>query len=350
LTLIPGLVAGIETEQHVISETQTDALFGQVYWDMTSHLRLGAGIRGTRIATDLTSINDTRFNPNLSPVNYVQDFANATDLGGFVASGNKSWTEPGGKVSLDYKIQPDVMVYAYYARGFKSGGFNGRVTVPQDIGPFNPEFDNSYEVGIRSDWLNKRLRANVAVFYNKWDNMQVPTSIFTGNPPEASSTILNAARATTKGAELELQAAPTAAFNMRATLGYLDAKYDQFVSSGVDYSGRATPYSPKWTGSLSGAYEFTTPAGAVKPSLQYTFTSNQWSNFTQAPAEYIHSVGLVKANINFAPIQQKWSISLWATNLLNKQYVISSLDVPPLFSFATFGAPRQYGVDVHFDF
>jgi iron complex outermembrane receptor protein len=117
----------------------------------------------------------------------------------------------------------------------------------------------------------------------------------------------------------------------------------------VDYSGRPTPYSPRWTGSATASYELKTPVGSMTPSLQYTYTAHQWSNFTQAPAEYIRSAGLVKANLNYQPLHQKWSVSLWATNLFNKQYVISALDVPPLFSFATFGAPRQYGADVHFD-
>jgi iron complex outermembrane recepter protein len=132
-------------------------------------------------------------------------------------------------------------------------------------------------------------------------------------------------------------------------LGYLSATYDQFLSSGVDYSGRATPYSPKWTGSLGASYDFTTTSGSIKPGLIYTYVGDQWSNFTQAPAEHIDAVGLVKANIAFTPAQGKWGVSLWATNLFDKHYVISSLDVPPLFSFATFGAPRQFGIDVHFD-
>jgi iron complex outermembrane recepter protein len=351
ITLLNGVAPGTITTQDVIASQKSSALFGQVYWDISQKLRLGVGLRGTRIQTQLTSNNDTLFLAGpMSPTAISQDLANSTSLGGFSASGSHTWTEPGGKVSLDYKVAPDVMLYGYFARGFKSGGFNGRVTVPQDIGPFSPEFDNSFEVGMRSDWLDKRLRGNVAVFYNKWSNMQVPTSIYTGDPPEASSTILNAAKATTKGIEFELDAAPTADFDVRATMGYLDAKYDQFLSAGVDYSGRPTPYSPKWTGSLSTAYQFTTPYGGVKPSVQYTFTGSQWSDFTQAPPDFIHSVGLVKANLAFTPNQQKWSISLWATNLFNKQYVISALAVPPLFSFATFGAPRQFGVDVHFDF
>ena len=350
LTLVPCCAPGIMTEQLVLSDEKSAAVFGQMYWDMTSQWRLGLGIRGTKIETELTSFNNTYSSVKpYSPVNYAANLAQSTSIASFTASGSQSWTEPGGKISLDYKFTPDVMGYAYYARGFKSGGFNGRITVPQDIGPYSPEFDNSYEVGVRSEWLDKRLRANVAVFYNKWANMQVPTSIFTGTPPEASSTILNAAAATTKGAEIELELAPTKDFDVRATMGYLSAKYDTFLSSGVDFSGRATPYSPEWTGSLSGSYNFMVGSNAIKPSLQYTYTGSQWSNFTQAPAEYIHSVGLVKANIGFTPAKAKWGLSLWATNLFNKQYVVSSLDVPPLFSFATFGAPRQFGVDVHFD-
>jgi iron complex outermembrane receptor protein len=350
VTAIPFAGAGLLTTQHVFEDQKSQAIFSQVYWNMTSTLRLGAGLRGTRIDTGLTSVNTTLDNPNLSPVFFGPNVANATNLGGFTANGHQSWTDPGGKISLDYKILPDVMLYGYYARGFKSGGFNGRVTIPQDIGPFNPEFINSFEVGVRSDWLDKRLRANVAVFLNKWKNMQVPNSIFTGNPPEASSTILNAASATTKGAEFELEAIPVEGLNLRATLGYLDARYDKFSDVGVDFSGRQTPYSPKWTGSTTASYVIKTPAGPVTPSLQYTYTAHQWSNFTQAPAEFIRSVGLVKVNVNYVPPGQKWSLSLWSTNLFDKKYVISSLDVPPLFSFATYGAPRQFGADVHFDF
>jgi iron complex outermembrane receptor protein len=350
ITLVPFSAPGILTTQHVFNDQKTQAVFAQVYWNIIPKLRLGAGIRGTRIETSLRSDNTTRFNPNLSPIDYGSNISGSTLLGGFEAHGKDSWTEPGGKVSLDYTIVPDVMVYTYYARGFKSGGFNGRVTVPEDIGPFNPEFINSYEAGIRSDWLDKRLRANVAVFYNKWNNMQVPQSIFTGNPPEASSTILNAATATIKGAELEFEVAPGGGFNLRGSLGFLDAKFDNFKDVTADYSGRPTPYAPRWTGSATASYEFKTAVGALEPSVQYTYTGNQWANFTQAPAEYIRSVSLVKANLNYQPPQQKWSVSFWVTNLFDKKYVISALDVPPLFSFATFGAPRQYGADVHFDF
>jgi iron complex outermembrane receptor protein len=178
----------------------------------------------------------------------------------------------------------------------------------------------------------------------------VPQSVFRGDPPQASSTILNAASATSKGAELELEAAPTDALTLRATLGYLDAAYDEFEDAGVDFSGRPTPYAPEWTGSLTASYEFQAGAGSLTPSVQWTYTHDRWSAFTQFPAEHLDSYSVVNANLNFKPTDGNWSVALWATNLLDEEYVISSLTVPPLFSFASFGAPRQYGVDIKFDF
>jgi len=350
ISLIDGLAPGVFSSQRVKSDEDSMALFAQVYWDLTDRLRLGAGLRFTTIDIDLQSENTSYFLQNVHPYHYAANLANAAITGGFVANGSDSWTEPGGKVSLDYKLAPDVMLYAYYARGFKSGGFNGRITDPLDIGPFAPEFIDSYEVGLRSDWFDRRLRANVAVFYNKWDDMQVPQSVFRGNPPQASSTILNAASATSQGVEVELELAPTSALSLKASIGYLDATYDTFADAGVDYSGRPTPYAPEWTGSFTASYEIDAAAGVITPSFQYTYTADRWAAFTQYAAEHLDEVNLVNANLSYEPNGSNWTVSLWATNLFDEKYVTSALTVPPLFSFASFGAPRQYGVELRFDF
>jgi len=350
MSMVHAFSPDIITEQDVTSDEKSSALFAQLYWDVTDKLRLGAGFRMTQIETDLQSLNLTHQNPNLHPYYYERNIAESTLIDSFVANGSEKWTEPGGKLSVDYRITPDVMLYAYYARGFKSGGFNGRITDPRDIGPFQPEYIDTVEVGMRSDWLDRRLRANLAVFYSEWDDMQVPQSVFRGDPPVASSTILNAASATSKGVELELQALPLDDLTISASVGYLDAKYEDFVDAGVDYSGRPTPYAPKWTGSLTASYDMHIGAGTVTPSVQYSYNGERWAAFTQFPAEHLDSYNLVNANVTFAPAGKSWKVALWATNLFDEEYLSSSLTVPPLFSFASFGAPRQYGVDVTFDF
>lgn len=348
ISMLPTLAPGIITSQRVITDQRSLALFAQGYWNVTDALRLGGGFRITNVSTELASINPTNFNPVLSPVNYSENLANSTLISEWVAKGKHSWTEPSGKVSVDYKIDEGVMLYGYYARGFKSGGFNGRITDPRDIGPYNPEYISTFEIGMRSDWFGNRLRANVSLFHNKWDDMQVPQSVFRGSV--ASSTILNAASATTKGIEVELDAMPTDELLVSASLGYLSAAYDNFTDSGVDYSGRATPYAPQWTGSLTASYTIHTDAFDLTPSVQYSYIGARWAAFTQYSVEHLDSYNMVNANVDFALADAQWKLSLWATNLFDKAYFTSSLNVPPLFSFASVGAPRQFGVTLRFDF
>jgi len=348
ISVLPTLSPGTITSQRVLTDQRSIALFVQGYWNVTDALRLGGGFRMTNVQSDLESRNRTNFNPVLSPTNYSENLANSTLLDSWIADGQHSWTEPSGKVSVDYKVDQDVMLYGYYARGFKSGGFNGRITDPRDIGPYNPEFINTFEVGVRSDWLDNRLRANLSAFYNKWDNMQVPQSVFHG--AVASSTILNAASATTKGIELEVDAVPTDELLISGSIGYLAAAYDSFSDSGIDYSGRPTPYAPQWTASLTASYVFHTDAFDLTPAVQYSFVGSRWAAFTQYSVEHLDSYNMVNANVDFALPDSKWKLSLWATNLFDKEYFTSSLNVPPLFSFASVGAPRQFGATVRFAF
>ncbi len=347
LTQPQGLAPGILTEQFVHGNEDHAAAFTQGYWNITDELRLGAGVRFSWEKTDFFTNNISRFLANPDPTRFRHNIALATVLGSFEANGNKSWTNLSGKIGLDYRIKPDVMLYGYYARGYKSGGFNGRITNPLFVGPYNGEFVDSFEVGIRSDWLDKRLRVNLSAFYNDWSDMQVNQSIFIGSV--SSSTILNAAAATTKGIEAEVEVIPVDGLRLNGTLGYLEAKYDKFSNAGTDYAGRSTPHAPKWTASARATYEINEGPGVTTASVLYTYVDHRWGNFTQSPLEYLAPVSLVHANLTWEPDNRNWSISLWVRNLFDKKYKTAALD-PGAFAFASYGAPRQYGVDFGFNF
>jgi iron complex outermembrane recepter protein len=254
------------------------------------------------------------------------------------------------------------MAYAFYARGFKTGGFNGAVTVAANIGPFNPEYVDSYEGGIKSEWFDHRLQLNGSIFLNKWTNMQVVQFTF-ANAANLNSVVLNAGKATTEGVEFTGGVVPFHGLHLNANLGYLDAHYDQFNSSSlplctinpqsgcaVSYAKEDLPYAPHWTGSVSGTYDFDLANGDAEMSLQYTYTGSKWGNYTEVPDEHLDAVGLLNGNVSWGPKDGNWSVSLWGRNLLNKLYIASSLDVPPLFTEATLGNPREFGADFKFKF
>ena len=350
----------------ITNERSTDlSAFTQNYWNITDRLRLQAGLR---FSWDHETLYESALNyiqpAGTTPLLLARNIIGAAQLpytpGNAPNQGSSSWTNLGGKIGLDYQLTDNDMIYAFYARGFKSGGFNGRVTVASAIGPYNPEYVDSYETGFKTQWLNNRLQLNGSLFYNNWTNMQVQQSNYTG--PTIASVILNAGQATTEGIDLAAEYIPVDGLRLSGNVGYLNSHYDKFLSSdnplcpplptaqpagcALSYAGRALPYSPNWTYSLDGSYTFNVWRGISTAELQYTYTGSRWGNYTQAPSEHLGSVGLVNANVSWGPSHAKWSIELWGRNLLDRTYVATALDVPPLFTEGTLGNPREYGVDL----
>lgn len=332
--------------------------FAQLYWNITDRLRMQAGVRVSYEKVKMKEAALTYLQPlGTDAFKGFGNLAGATLLPNppenLPSEGQKDWTNVGGKFGLDYQVTDTAMVYGYYARGFKSGGFNGRVTNSADIGPYNPEFVNSFEIGLKSNWLDNHLQINLAGFLNKWSDMQVNQVLYRGTPPQASSTILNAAKATTEGIEFEGVWIPVEGLTLTGTVGYLHAVYDQFSSGtgpgSVDYSGRDLVYSPKWNASIGAEYAFNAFEGVMDASVQYVYNGARWGNYTQAPSERLDAYGLLNANLSWTPPNGKWTVGLWGRNLTDKKYLSLALDAPPLFTEGLLGAPRQFGVDFKFN-
>jgi iron complex outermembrane receptor protein len=344
--------------------------FSQVYWNVTDRLRLQGGLR---VSWD--RVRMTRADYNYDQPNGTNPYLGLNNLIGAIqlppgddapSTGEHSWVNLGGKFGADYQLLDNLMTYAYYARGFKSGGFNGRVTVSTDIGPYNPETVDSFEIGLKSDWLDKRVQINLAAFLNKWSDMQVNQVLYRGNPPVGSSTILNAGRATTEGVELESQFVPFRGLRLGASAGYLHAVYDQFLSGSgpacppepqaqppgcsTNYSGRPLSYAPQWTVGLSADYTWDIFGGDAEALVQYSYDGSRWGNYTEAPSEFLPADSLVNANLSWGPKNGHWRVSGWARNLLNEKYLQMAIDAPPIFTEGILGNPREYGIDFTFHY
>src|SRR5690606_22688653 len=151
-------------------------------------------------------------------------------------------------------------------QGFKSGGFNGRANNPGEEQPYDPETVVSYEIGAKSQWMDGRLLANLALFYNDYQDFQARVSDCVPNPADPSLpclislTVLNAGELETSGVELELLARPVDALTLEAQVGYLNAEYGEFndarfTSFGGSRAFQEPAFSPEWTLRLAGAYD-----------------------------------------------------------------------------------------------
>jgi len=341
--------------------------YGQVDYELTDAWTLTGGLRYT---------NEKKRIDRLLGVNFAAGSPFITLIPqGTTAEKTFSATSP--LVSLAYKINADMNVYAKYAEGFKSGGFNGEygdadpspAGVAQNVAetrtPFDPEKVKAFEVGLKATLADGRLQLNTAVFENKTGDLQLAIFRATG---AASSIVRNAGKATTYGFELESTWLPIDALRLQASYGYLHAKYDEFMDRGVNVAdNRAYVHAPKHTLNFNfDARLAETSWGSLHALADYTYTSSYYSypfQLASGGPQYdpgsaiagdteIRSVGLANARLSLLDIpvgNMTGEAALWCRNVTDSKHIANSIDFGPGFGSLTdsyFIDPRTYGVEL----
>jgi iron complex outermembrane receptor protein len=247
---------------HNVTNTDAYAVFGEATWSVTDRLKVTTGLRWTN--EDKTFVFD----------NGVLNLAGQVTAPSIKGRASKTWAQFTPKLSVQYQWAPDVLGYLTYSKGFKSGGFDNRAT-RLDLAtlPFAPEEVITYEGGLKSELFDKRMRANLAVFYNDYQNLQV--SFY--DPVYVGSRRGNAGQAHSYGVELETDAALTDALSAQLSMGYLEAIYDEYKGAGgagVNADGNRLTNSPKWN--LSAGFTWEVPAtipGSLKLGVNAQYQS-----------------------------------------------------------------------------
>lgn len=347
----PGLLQ-INTQDQ---DNYSLSAFAQTYIDLTDRLRLQAGIRYSYERTHM--IADTQNSINLSGMTDFDGTGNLA-LGGFTADRAKSWNNVGFKAGLDYQIAANTLLYGYWARGFKSGGFVGRISLPQDVGPYEPEKVDTFEAGFKADFLDRRLRTNFSAFYTNYRDIQIAQTYFTtdqnGNQVN-STTIQNAAKASIKGFELEVTALPVDGLTLTGSLAYLDASYKNFdfldgtTGAIVDLSGFRLQNAPEWAVTAGISYVIAVAGGKATANASYSYTASKYLNaINDTPRSLIQPTHIVNANLDWSPDDSGLSVGVYANNLLDKRYLASVFDAPGTIGLVNYAPPREYGVTARF--
>jgi iron complex outermembrane receptor protein len=327
-----GIDLLFQDPQIVISEsnvTNAYALFGQGTYSLTDRLRATVGLR--------YSYEKKSYN--------FGTLVNGTEVdNGAPKADWRAWTP---RFAIDYDINDDVLAYISATKGFKSGGFQ-----LGDAGAFDPEFLWSYEAGIKSTLLDKRLRANIGVFQYDYTNLQVVE--FVGGV----ATTTNAGKAKIKGIESEFVARIAEGFDVNLTLAYLDAKYTNFFEGGEDFSGNRLANSPKWAYSLGAQYSTEMDfGGRLTVRGDYAWRDNVDFNRNNLPQFRADTYSLLNARLSYTTEDENWEVSLYGQNLTNNRYatyITSARDInggaDANVSSAVYGEPRQYGIQLRRNF
>ena len=296
--------------------------------------------------------------------------ANVFDFPANVIAVNLRDNEPTWRASLSWQATPDFFTYATYSRGFKAGGFNDQIGSfapfvnpdgSQDFAAFaeaaaatRPERADSYEIGLKTQTLDNRLRFNLTGFYVEYSDLQkqIVVPITVGGQPSQVTRFFNAASATVQGIEAELTFIPFDDFVLRGTLGHQDGEYDEFVTpipAGYDLSTAPLDRLPDWSWTIDATY--TVPIGNHKlvfnGNVNYE-AENLFSQSITSPDEntFLDARTLVNASITFSDIDDRYYVRALGRNITDERYRTASQVVGGLWANSQFGPPEFYGIEV----
>jgi iron complex outermembrane receptor protein len=283
----------------------------------------------------------------------------------FIFDVEDTWHDFSPMATLDYTFSPSAMIYARYAQGFKSGGFNGRANSVAERTQYEPEDVRSYEIGLRST-IASQLRFNVTAFYNDYRNFQARVAGTSVDPitnlPSPVLSVINAAALNIWGVEVEAAWTPARGLLFDTQIGYLNADYDTFADSRFPGGSRAfqdPAFAPKWTWRLGAQYEvdmatvgFVTVGAQMRYRSQMalavdsTYIVGNVGTTTRIDGLYQDGYALFDARIVYETADRHYTIGLYGQNIFDETYKTDGQDFSSIGSIRTayYGAPRTFMV------
>ena len=266
-----------------------------------------------------------------------------------------------------------LMGYFTYARGFKGGGFNAirqsqvGVVAPE---PFGPEQADNFEVGFKTIAFDQRLTANLALFYMPYDDIQASQFDVFVDPDTgeiiASQVTRNAAKATSQGVELEVVARPVGGLMLTGSLGYLDARYDEFENAQnqldnmpIDRAGESFQLAPKWQSFLAAQYSFPLEVGPgsplsgwLTPRVEWAYRDRYFIVAPEIPQAFQRGYNIINARLSYDFLDDRAQVALWGRNLLDEEYFNSGFATVTSFGNIVryYEMPRTWGGEISYSF
>ena len=332
--------------------------FASVDYYLTDRLTLNAGLRYTDEEKDSFVVNGG-LNPDGTPSKSCQDPTYDTC---FFAPLPGTWDSTTPKLGLTYNLTDDALMYAFWTKGFRSGGVNFRNADFEAIppGPTEQEEQDSYEIGFKSDLLDGRLRLNGALYYNEIQDMQRELNIANAAVAVLQGTV-NAGDATIKGAELDFVALITDNFSINGAIGYTDGGWDKknpLYDPEVDPSLLATgkfvgddlPRLAPWTANIGATYDLDLgDAGWMTFRASYAFRDSAAFLDNNDPRSYFDQMQQVNASVDYNSANGNWRVSLYGKNL-NDQARWGNLTAASFGMIGPMQKGRLYGAEVVYNF
>ncbi|MCG2841133.1 TonB-dependent receptor [Sandaracinobacter sp. RS1-74] len=298
----------------------------------------------------------------------------------------QSWDSFSPRVGVNYHVNDDLMLFAFWQRAFKSGGFNANSS---DLVAFNTPFGqervDNYEAGFRSEWLDRKLRLNVNFFYSKFKGLQRSLVTPTPSSPNGVTTVnQNLADMKSYGVEAEILARPAERLTLFANIGWNNAEYTSYcadldgaeatttpangrkvcgditeVTTGdvtrylvpTDFSDLRPIRAPKWDVTVGSTVDLpVSDSGTLEWNSSINYRSGMFVQLLNVPYSWRRPMATLDTSLRWEPENGVYDVSLWVKNLTNRIDILNYLPVGNLFASYHITPPRTFGATVSLKF
>jgi iron complex outermembrane receptor protein len=334
--------------------TNSYAAFGQAIWHVQDDWNVSLGFRETYETKSETVSRSEPISTITGQPNPGLAANIATPVG--VAINN---TAPSFLISSDYHILPNLMAYALVSQGEKAGGLNSTLpTAGLGVGSLvvKPETATDYEIGLKGDFLSRRLSIDVAAFYTQDRNYQATYETTVNG--SSVQILTNVGRVRTEGVEAEASLKPVEGLTLHGQTAFDEAVYASYANglcpaeiTGPAYcnlTGRPVAGAPKWTMGISGTYEHSiTDAFEGYLAGEYSYKSHYFGYLDDSKYTITGDYSLVNLRAGLRARSGLWDLAIWGKNIFDKHYANNYLSYGALLPGAYvpyYGDPATYGV------
>lgn len=351
---------GFEADSTSTPATKSLAAFGQVDWKLAETLTLTAGLRFTHEKKQGAFSQFWVAGDDLSALTPAQVIAANTIRAQFnpVSSYSTAFSDDNlsGLLSLGWKVSPDALLYATYSRGNKSGGLN-LTSLPSGISPdVAPEKVDAFELGFKSQFLDRRLTLNGALYWTEIGDYQTAITEQIPSTVNFRQYIANIPKVRSRGFEADLDLRASDHFGFNGSVAYAEATYRNYanapqaierlnISAIQDLSGEQLPGVPKftWTAGFHGDF----PLGSHPFALTYSADWSHRSSFNTSSSNSVWAqvpgYGVANARIGIRSDDGGWDLSIWAKNLFDHEYFTTLSAANTGVITGQLGEPRTWG-------
>ncbi|MEO2281408.1 TonB-dependent receptor [Pseudoalteromonas pernae] len=316
---------GLTREVSGCSNSTSKAAYIQGSIDLSEQWSMTLGARYTRDSKEAVVNNGLIFDTVYPESGWVPGYVRPEgQLVPTVLDDEDDWSRFTPRVGVEYQHSNDLMFFASYAQGFKSGTFNPRAATPEPAA--NPEVVDSFELGMKSEW-NDNLRANVTLFSLDHKDRQYISVLPGDSSADLNQRLGNIGESSANGVEVELNYVATDALSFDASLGYIDSDFEKVIdydSAGVafDKSDRFTiSNTPELTFNLGATYRLYTDHGDWVFNGNYYYRGD-YVLFEEDSLLTQDSYGLLNFSANWYSTDGNWRVGVHAKNLTDEEYMI----------------------------